>query len=222
MIIGIDPHKASHTASALNPATNTTAAALRIDASLDGYRTLLAWSLHFEDRTWAVENAHGLGHHLAQWLISNGETVLDIPCTATARLRELSKGGSRKTDLIDAAAAASVAAWIGDASIVEAENYSTICSMLEERRSNVAQQRTRVANQLHAVLRELVAGGAPLKITTVSASALLGKVRPVNGVERVRKQMARDMVKDLKVEVFLTLCNKPADYSNRIPRPLDS
>ena len=41
MIIGIDPHKASHTATAVNPATNTQMASLRIDASIAGYRQLL-------------------------------------------------------------------------------------------------------------------------------------------------------------------------------------
>jgi|GEM_PF-2155109 len=31
MIIGIDPHKMSHTANAVDPATNTTTASVRID-----------------------------------------------------------------------------------------------------------------------------------------------------------------------------------------------
>ncbi len=41
MIIGFDPHKMSHTANAVDPATNSTAASLRIDASLVGYRELM-------------------------------------------------------------------------------------------------------------------------------------------------------------------------------------
>ena len=35
-------------------------------------------------------------------------------------------------------------------------------AVVEERRSNLVGQRTRSVNQLHAVLRELIAGGAPL------------------------------------------------------------
>jgi|TARA_R110002110_G_scaffold80326_1_gene209225 hypothetical protein len=38
MIIGIDPHKMSRTANAVDPATNSTAASVRINASLAGYR----------------------------------------------------------------------------------------------------------------------------------------------------------------------------------------
>jgi hypothetical protein len=38
MIIGVDPHKSSHTATAVDPATNTAMASLRVDANLVGYR----------------------------------------------------------------------------------------------------------------------------------------------------------------------------------------
>ena len=34
MIIGIDPHKVSHTATAVDPATNTAMSSLRVGASL--------------------------------------------------------------------------------------------------------------------------------------------------------------------------------------------
>ena len=169
MIIGIDPHKMSHTANAVDPATNTTISSLRIEASLAGYRQLMRWAKQFPERRWAVENAHGLGRHLSQWLVARDEHVLDVPSTATSRVRELSRGSRRKTDVIDAAAAASVAALHGDATVVAGEDYTTVFALLEERRANLAAQRVRVANQLHAVLRDLTAGGAALAITAKSA-----------------------------------------------------
>lgn len=131
MIIGIDPHEASHTATAVEPATNTPVASLRIDASIAGYRQLLRWADQFPQRRWAVENAKGLGSHLTQWLIARDEHVVDVATTATSRVQELSRGGRRKNDVIDASAGASVAA-----------------------------QRVRSVNQLHALMRDLVAGGA--------------------------------------------------------------
>jgi transposase len=94
MIIGVDPHKASHTATAVDPSTNTPVASLRIEASLAGYRELLGWAGQFEGRRWAVEGARGLGCHLAQWLVARLEEVVDVPSTATARVRELSRGGA--------------------------------------------------------------------------------------------------------------------------------
>ncbi len=77
----------------------------------------------------------------------------------------MSRGSRRKTDVIDAAAAASVAALHGDATIVEAEDHTTVFAMLEERRANHAAQRVRITNQLHAVLRDLVAGSAAVAIS---------------------------------------------------------
>lgn len=198
MIIGVDPHKSSHTAAAVDPSTNTPVASLRVDASLVGYRELLRWAKQFPQRRWAVENARGLGRHLAQWLVARGEVVLDVPSTATARVRELSRGNRRKTDVIDAAAAASVAALQGDATVVVGEDHTTVFAMLEERRANVAAQRVRVANQLHAVLRDLVPGGAALATTAKSASTMLRSVRPASLCERSRKELAQDLVRDLR------------------------
>jgi len=108
VIIGVDPHKRMHVASVVEPAPNRQVVALQIEASLAGYRRLLKWAGTFGERRWAVENTRGLGRHLAQWLLARGEVVEDVPSTATARVRELSRGGGRKNDVIDAAAAASV------------------------------------------------------------------------------------------------------------------
>lgn len=149
-------------------------------------------------RRWAVEGARGLGRHLAQWLVARGEVVLDVPSTATARVGELSRGGRRKTDVIDAAAAASVAALQGDATVVPGEDHTTAFALLEERRANLAAQRVRVANQLHAVLRDLVPGGAAVAITARSASMMLRSIRPASVCERARKESAQDLVRDLR------------------------
>jgi hypothetical protein len=143
-IIGVDPHKRTHTATALEPGSHRVLATLQIDATLCGYRQLARGSARFEVRRWAVENARGRGRHLAQWLAARGEQVDDVPCTATARVRELSRGGRRKNDVIDAAATASVAALAGDASPVAVEDLSTVLALLDERRANTAAHRTRL------------------------------------------------------------------------------
>ena len=99
-----------------------------------------------------MENARRLGRHRAQWLIARGEQVEDVPATATAtatataRVRELSRGGRRKNDVIDAAAAASMAALAGDATPIAAEYLTTVLALLDERRANLAAQRTRLVN----------------------------------------------------------------------------
>ena len=198
VIIGVDPHKRMHVASVVEPATNRQIAALEVEASLAGYRRLLKWAGGFGERRWAVENTRGLGRHLSQWLLARGEVVEDVPSTATARVRELSRGGRRKNDVIDAAAAASVAALQGEANPVVVEDITTVLALLDERRSNVTAQRTRLVNQLHAVFRDLLPGGAPKSLTAAIASGLLAGIRPAGPVEAARKQLGRDLVVEIR------------------------
>src|SRR5664279_6442418 len=122
VVIGVDPHKRQHTAAVVEQPTQRQLGKLTIEATLADYRRLLAWARQWPQREWAVENARGLGRHLAQWLLARGEVVRDVPATATTRVRELSRGGRRKNDVIDAAAAASVAALQGDATPVTTED----------------------------------------------------------------------------------------------------
>jgi transposase len=113
-------------------------------------------------------------------------------------VRQLSRGGGRKNDRIDAAAAACVAALQGDARPLEAEGHADAIAILDERRVNLAQSRVRAVNQLHALLRALIAGGAPRDLSAAAAAALLRTVRPHGGVEQTRKAVAKDLVTDIR------------------------
>jgi hypothetical protein len=73
-----------------------------------------------------------------------------------------------------------------------------VLALLDERRSNVTTQRTRLVNQLHAVFRDLVPGGAPTHLTAAIASRLLAGIRPAGSVEAARKQLARDLVVEIR------------------------
>lgn len=200
IVIGIDPHKSTHTATAVDSTTTSDLGSIRIHATLPDYRRLLTWSKHWPQHTWAVENAHGLGRHLAQWLLTHGETVADVPTTATARVRELSRGGGRKNDRIDAAAAASVAATQGDTRPVDPEGPTTVLAMLDERRTNLTTNRTRMVNQLHALLRDLLPGGAPSEatLTAHAATGLLRGVRAHGTADQTRLGLCRDLIADIR------------------------
>ena len=197
ILLGVDPHKSTHTAAAVAADTQQQLSSVTIRASLPEYRRLLRWARQWSQRTWAVENANGLGRHLVQWLIIRGERVIDVPATATSRVRELSRGG-RKNDQIDAAAAATVAHLHGDGRQVKAEDHTTALALLDERRVNLTQARVRAVNQLHALLRDLLPGGAPDQMSADQAAALLRTVRPAGPVEKVRKNLARDLVAEVR------------------------
>ena len=217
IVIGIDPHKSTHTATAVDPVTNTDLGSIRIDATLAGYKKLIAWAKAWPTREWAVENAEGLGYHLAQWLLVAGEIVLDVPATATARVRELSRGGRRKNDRIDAAAAACVAALQGDARPVAPEGPADALALLGERRTNLSNSRTRLANQLHALLRQLLVGGAPTSLTAAVASALLRGFRARSEVDRIRVGLCRDLIADIR-----RLDGQLAENEKQMARVLDA
>ncbi len=109
IIIGVDPHKRVHTATAVDAATNRRLASLEIDASLAGYRQLARWAGGFPEHLGGGERPRP-GPPPRPVAGRPRRTVDDVASTATARVRELSRGGRRKNDVIDAAAAASVAA----------------------------------------------------------------------------------------------------------------
>ena len=74
VMIGIDPHKASHTAVAIGAAEEPLGE-LQVRACAAQAERLLAWAAAWPQRTWAVEGAGGLGHLLAQQLLAAGERV---------------------------------------------------------------------------------------------------------------------------------------------------
>jgi len=105
VMIGIDPHKASHTAVAINAAEEPLGQ-LQVRACAAQVERLLAWAQAWPERTWAVEGAGGLGHLLAQQLLAAGERVLDMPPKLSARVRLLEAGDTNKNDPNDARPAA--------------------------------------------------------------------------------------------------------------------
>src|ERR1700722_7839979 len=96
-MIGVDPHKGSHTAVAVS-AGAVLLGQVRVRSSAARAGRLLAWAESWPERTWAVEGAGGLGHLLAQELVAAGERVLDVQPKLAARVRLLGAGGSNKKD----------------------------------------------------------------------------------------------------------------------------
>ena len=108
-IIGIDPHKGSHTAAAVDR-HKVVIDTIRVDADRHKRARLLAWASRFEPSSWAVEGATGMGAVLAQQLVAAGEHVVDVPPKLSSRARLLESGRSDKTDPNDARSAANVVA----------------------------------------------------------------------------------------------------------------
>jgi transposase len=195
--IGIDPHKASLTAVAVD-LSGTRLGRCRLLVHAGTLKQLLAWAAGWPARRFAVEGAYGLGRPIAQQLAAAGEQVLDVPATLAARARLLSVGGGRKTDAADAASVAQAALHCGRLRTVAAEDQTTILRLLAERRDDLAGERTRILNRLHGLLRDLIPGGAPTNLSAAKAAALLRGVRPATATAACRRELARDLLADLR------------------------
>ena len=101
VMIGIDPHKGSHTAVALD-ANERFLGELRVRSAADQLERLVGWAAPFAERTWAIEGAGGLGYLLAQQLVAAGERVVDVQPKLAARVRLLATGATNKNDPNDA------------------------------------------------------------------------------------------------------------------------
>ena len=106
--IGIDPHKRSLTAVAVQP-DGQTHRPVRVVVDKATTVALLTWASQWPERQWAVEGATGLGRGIAQQLVAAGELVLDVPAKLAARARLLGSSSARKTDVADAISVATVA-----------------------------------------------------------------------------------------------------------------
>jgi transposase len=197
VVIGIDPHKSSHTAAAVDGRSQLLAQ-LRLPTTRTTAKRLREWADCFPERLWAIEGANGLGRLLAQELVASGEQVVDVPAKLATRARLLQTGHGRKTDGIDARSVA-VAALHGDRlRPVGAEDQSTLLRLLSDRRDELNGERRRTTNRLHRLLRDLVPGGAGRELTYAAAQAILRKCRPVSTVDQERKALARQLLADLR------------------------
>jgi transposase len=195
--MGIDPHKSSLTAVAVG-SPRESVATIRIALTATTVGQLQEWATRWPRRRWAVEGAEGLGRGVAQGLASAGEQVVDVPAQLAARARLLNSGHARKTDALDAASVAAVAVHHPRLRLVRAEGHSVGLRLLSDRRDDLAEERTRTANRLHALLRDLIAGGAKRNLTATHAAGLLRTVHPLTPADQHRKSLAQDLLADLR------------------------
>jgi transposase len=195
--IGIDPHKASHTAVALD-SSGEMLGELRVVADASMLRRLWRWASSWPQRVWAIEGAAGLGRLLAQQLVAAGERVVDVPSALAARARVLARGHGRKTDGIDARSVAVVAQHRSDLLTVAADDHTAVLRLLSDRRDELTGERRRTVNRLHRVLRDLRPGGAPRQLSADRATRLLTAIRPASAVDLERKAIARQLIADVR------------------------
>src|SRR6266516_6346411 len=197
VMIGIDPHKASHTAVATGPA-EVPLGQLRVRACAAQTERLLGWAQAWTQRAWAVEGAGGVGHLLAQQLAAAGERVLDVPPKLAARVRLLATGNISKNDPNDARSVAVAALRSAGVGEVCRDDHAAVLKVWSKRYQDLGRARTQVACRLHQVLCELIPGGVPGEITAGQAGQILASITPADAVEAARWELAAELTEDLR------------------------
>ena len=104
VIIGMDPHKRSATIEIIDTHEHILGAG-RFPTDQAGYQQMLAVAREHPDRVWAIEGCAGIGRHLAQRLVADGETVWDVPAKLSAQVCASLSTGIRTAPRLRARAA---------------------------------------------------------------------------------------------------------------------
>lgn len=109
--VGIDPHKRTHTAVAVDELGGRIGTPITVADEPAAITRLLGWASGLaggRSIQWAIEDGRGLARRLADGLVAAGEDVVWVPVRLVAAKRR--RGAARgKSDPIDAAAAAKAA-----------------------------------------------------------------------------------------------------------------
>jgi len=197
VMIGVDPHKGSHTAVVISPAEDPLGE-LRVRASAGQAGKLIGWAAAWPERTWAVEGAAGLGRLLAQQLVAAGERVLDVQPKLASRVRLLQAGDTNKNDPNDALSVAVAALRSTVCREVIADDYRVVLKVWSKRHRDLARTRNQVACRLHSVLCDLVPGGHQKEISAAHAARILAQATPSGAVALARAELAAEFLADLR------------------------
>ncbi len=197
VIVGVDPHKKSVTIEAVD-GQGMKVATGRFGTTTRDYKAMLGYvRRQWPRRRWAIEGAHGVGRPLAQRLLADGETVVDVPAKLAARVRVFDTGNARKTDATDAHAIAATALRTPDLRVLAFDEELVALRLLVDRRDELSARRVQTVNRLHRLLTELIPGGAGKDLTATKAKKLLASVKPRSLVGRTTRRMALEEVADL-------------------------
>ena len=197
VVIGMDPHKRSATIEVMT-AEESVVGGGRFGTDREGFAAMNAYAQQWPDRVWAIEGCAGIGRHIANRLLADGEEVVDVPPKLSARARVFATGQGRKTDATDAHSVALVGTRMTGLRPVVNDEQLAVLRLLVDRRRSLGEDHTRMVSQLHQLLLELIPGGAKKHLSAAQAKALLAKVRPRDTAGKTRRRVAAELIADLE------------------------
>ncbi len=194
--IGVDPHKHTHTAVAVN-ALGVQVAQRQAPARRQGFGQLLEWARKFEgERVWVIEDVRHVSGGLERFLIDRGEPIVRLP----PRLMANSRQGVRergKSDPIDALsiARAALREGIGTLPTAKLAGVEFEIRQLALHRERLVDARTRMINELRWQLHDLWPDWEIPKRVLIQPGWQTTVARRLSrATKTVQVQIARDMI----------------------------
>ncbi|WP_203231370.1 IS110 family transposase [Nocardioides caldifontis] len=197
VVIGMDPHKRSVTIEVMTSDESIVSKG-RFGTDRAGHDAMLRQVKAWPDRVWAIEGCQGIGRHVANRLLADGEKVVDVPPKLSARARVFATGQGRKTDATDAHSVALVGTRMSGLRPVVNDEQLAVLRILVDRRRSLGDEHTRKMSQVHHLLLELIPGGAKKDLSAAQAKALLATVRPRDIAGKTRRRVAAELIADLE------------------------
>jgi transposase len=205
IVIGVDPHKQTHTGAAVVAATGVRAGERSVRARQGGHEQLLVWARELDgERLWALEDCRHVSGALERFLLARGERVLRVPPRLMGQARQ--RGRERgKSDTVDALAVARAALREPDLPVARLAGPEREIRLVHDHRADLVGERTRIQNRLRWHLHDL---DPELEIPT---GALDRRV----WLERLGRRLAR-LEQGVQVRICRELVARCRELSRRV------
>jgi transposase len=195
IVIGIDSHKRTHTAVAVD-GTGRKLAEKTLPATGAGHLELVRWAARFSERRFALEDCRHLSRRLSSDLLRAGEAVVPVPPKLMAGARRSSREPG-KSDPIDALAVAR-AALREDLPTATLDGPDREVRLLVDHREDLVAERTRIENRLRWHLHELDPGSEPPTRSLDRAVVLAALERDLAAAPGIVGRIARELVSRIR------------------------
>jgi len=146
IVIGIDPHKQTHTAAAVASQTGELRGELTVSARERGHEELIDWARALgEGRLFALEDCRHVSGRLERFLIGSGERVVRVPPKLMGKTRKAARSFG-KSDAIDALAVARAALREPDLPAARLAGAELEAKLLLDHREDLVAEATRINN----------------------------------------------------------------------------
>jgi transposase len=202
--VGIDPHKQTHTAVAIDATTGRMLAELTVRARTPGFERLVSWARELDrERTFAVEDGRHVSGRLERHLIARGERSVRVPPRMMGESRRTDRIWG-KSDPVDATAVARAALRHPDLPVATLGGPEREIGLLVAHRESLVRERTDKICKLRWLVHDIDPDLAP-------APRSLNRFVTLHRLAQVLEAMDASV----EVEICLDLIARCAEITTR-------